>query len=130
MNRYVADTHALFWYLIDSPRLGSRASEAFEAGARGEAAIYISAIVLAELYFMNEKLGRPLDFSVEYNRLHESSQFIFVPLMPEDILDFDRDVSVPEMHDRIIIGVVRRMDAVCLSRDEEIVQSGMVPTIW
>jgi len=24
MNRYVADTHALFWYLTASPRLGRR----------------------------------------------------------------------------------------------------------
>ena len=130
MNRYVVDTHALFWYLIDSPQLGPRASEAFEEGARGEAEIYVPSIVLAELHFLNEKLGRPLDFLTEYERLRDSLQLIFVSLMPEDILDFDRDASVPEMHDRIIVGVARRMDAVCLSRDREIVQSETVATLW
>ena len=130
MNRYVVDTHALFWYLIDSPQLGPRASEAFEEGARGEAEIYVPSIVLAELHFLNEKLGRPLDFLTEYERLRDSLQLIFVSLMSEDILDFDRDASVPEMHDRIIVGVARRMDAVCLSRDREIVQSETVATLW
>ena len=62
MNAYVADTHALFWYLTDSPRLGRQASSAFEEADRGSAQIYLSAIVLAELFYMNEKLGRPLDF--------------------------------------------------------------------
>jgi hypothetical protein len=72
MNRYVADTHALFWYLTASPRLGSQAKQAFEEGVRGQAVIYIPAIVLAELYFLNEKVGRPLDFPSEYDRLRQS----------------------------------------------------------
>ncbi len=77
MNRYVADTHALFWYLTASPRLGSAAKEAFDEGARGEALIYVPAIVLAELFFLNEKAGRPLIFSIEYERLRDSGQFAF-----------------------------------------------------
>ena len=55
---------------------------------------------------------------------------ILLPLMPEDILDFETDASVPEMHDRIIVGVARRMDAICLSLDSQIVQSNLVTTIW
>jgi hypothetical protein len=66
MNHYVVDTHALFWYLIASPKLGWGAKSAFDEGVRGEALIYVPAIVLAELFFLNEKVGRPLDFSVNY----------------------------------------------------------------
>lgn len=57
MNLYVADTHALFWYFTGSPRLGTKAKDCFDEGVRGEALIYLPAIVLAELYFLNEKLG-------------------------------------------------------------------------
>lgn len=52
---YVADTHALFWYLTNSPRLGAQASSAFDEGVRGRAVIYVPAVVLAELYYLNEK---------------------------------------------------------------------------
>ena len=40
MTDYVADTHALIWYLTDSDQLGPAASAAFDACDAGEAAIY------------------------------------------------------------------------------------------
>jgi PIN domain nuclease of toxin-antitoxin system len=49
VNSYVADTHALYWYLRNSTRLGRQASLAFDEADQGAAQIYISAIVLAEL---------------------------------------------------------------------------------
>jgi len=130
MNHYVADTHALFWYLTASPQLGSRAKQAFDEGVRGQAVIYIPAIVLAELYFLNEKVDRRLDFPSEYDRLRQSGQFVFVAFVPEDILDFDVDAAVPEMHDRIIVGVARRLGAACLSLDPYIVDSGLAQVVW
>lgn len=39
LTHYVVDTHALFWYLTASPRLGAQARMAFDAGARGEAVL-------------------------------------------------------------------------------------------
>lgn len=130
MNAYVADTHALFWYLTGSPRLGPEATRAFGEGANGQAIIYIPAIVLAELYFLNEKAGHPLRFAQEFQRLRQAGQFSFAPLAAEDILDFESDQVVPEMHDRIVIGVARRMRATCISRDAQITRSGLVPTVW
>ena len=130
MNLYVADTHALFWYLTASPRLSVRAKDAFDEGAHGEALIYIPAIVLAELYFLNNKLDRPLDFTAGVTALSRSSQFIFVPFKAEDVFDFDADKAVPEMHDRIIVGVARRLGAMCISIDMQIASSGLVTTIW
>lgn len=130
MNHYVADTHALFWYLTNFPRLGAQASVAFDEGARGQAVIYVPAIVLAELYYLNEKQQRPLDFRAEYARLQTGGQFVFVPFAPEDVLDFDGTVSVPEMHDRIIDGSARRLGAACLSADLAIAASQLVPVVW
>jgi len=130
VNHYVTDTHALFWYLTASPRLGANALKSFAEGVRGIALIYIPAIVLAELYFLNEKLGQPVDFAAGVDQLRNSSQFAFVPFDAEDTVEFDHDAIVPEMHDRIIVGVARRLNATCISLDHEIVQSDLVNTVW
>lgn len=130
MKRYVADTHALYWYLTASPRLSDAARAAFDEGARGDAVIYLPAIVLAELYYLNQKFGQPVDFAREYSRLRQSGQFVMVEFAPSDVLDFGQDAAVPEMHDRMIIGVARRLAAACLSRDPLMAQSGLVPVVW
>lgn len=130
MKWYVVDTHALFWYLTDSTLLGPEASRAFEEVECGEARAYVPAITVAELYYLNEKLGRPLAFAKEYESLQQSGLFTFVPFTSDDVVDFEADSAVPEMHDRIIVGIARRMDAMLLSRDKRIARTGLVPTVW
>ena len=63
LNLYVADTHTLFWYFTASSSLGSKAHGAFDEAKDGQALIYSPAIVLAELYFLNEKKNRSIDYS-------------------------------------------------------------------
>lgn len=130
MTHYVTDTHALFWYLTDSPRLGKAANAAFDAGDAGQAIIYVPAIVLAELYFMNRKLKSPLSFAGSYRGLELASQFMLLPLQPEEMLDFDRDIAVTEMHDRMVVGVARRTGATLITNDRQMTQSAAVPIVW
>lgn len=130
MNLYVADTHALFWYFVASPLLGAQAQAAFDDGKQAQALIYIPAIVLAELYFLNEKKQRPIDYSATFALLAQSAQFVLLPFEPIDTLEFDRDNAVSDIHDRIIVGVARRLKATLLTRDAEIVGSGIVATVW
>lgn len=128
MNLYVVDTHALFWYLIDSPLLGPIAGAAFDEADTGHALIYIPAIVLAELYFLNEKKGHPLDFVTEYQRLAQSSQFVLLPFFPAIILDFDSYAG--DIHDRMIVVDALRLGAKLITRDKDIVASGVVTAVW
>ncbi len=130
VNSYVADTHALFWYLTDSPRLGPNASNAFDEAASGQATIYISAIAVAELYYLNKKLTSGFDFARDMSALFQASQFVFVPFTADEVFDFDQDDAVSEMHDRIIVGVARRLRAPLLTQDSAIVQSNAVATHW
>ncbi len=44
MPDLVTDTHSLIWYLEDSPHLGSKANQAFDACDRSEIIIYIPTI--------------------------------------------------------------------------------------
>jgi PIN domain nuclease of toxin-antitoxin system len=130
MNLYVTDTHALFWYLTDSPLLGPAASVAFDEADAGQALIYIPAIVLAELYVLNEKKGHPLDFATKYGRLAQSKQFVLLPFLPETIVDLDAWTATRDMHDRMIVADARRLKAKLITRDEQIVASGVVETVW
>lgn len=130
VKSYIADTHALFWYLTASPRLGAAAKGAFDQALRGEARILIPAIVLAELHFLNQKASQPLAFAEEFERLRQAGQFAFIPFEPEHVLDFDRDAPIPEMHDRMIVGAARRTGATLLTRDTAITASAAVPVAW
>jgi PIN domain nuclease of toxin-antitoxin system len=127
---YVADTHALFWYFIASPLLGAQVRAAFDEGKQGQALIYIPAIVLVELYFLNEKKERPTDYSATFALLTQSAQFVLLPFEPIDTLEFDRDNAVSDIHDRIIVGVARRVNATLLTRDAQITGSGVVTMVW
>ena len=130
MTEYVADTHALYWYLTAAPQLGANALAAFREAEQGKARIYLPSIVLAELYYLNAKAGRPLDFATEYARLSNASQFVFVDFRAEDILRFDALSTIPETHDRIIAGVAVARQCACLTRDSLIVASRLVSVVW
>lgn len=130
MKRFVVDTHALFWYLTASPHLSVKAREAMDAAAHGKARLYISAIVLAELHYVNAKLKGDLDVPGLIAELKASSQVSLVPLRAEDVAEFGQDSHVPEMHDRIIAGLARRMRAAVITLDPKIVGHDGVTTLW
>ena len=130
MSDYVTDTHALYWYLIASPKLGANARAAFLAGEQGQAQIYVPSILLAELYYLNVKYNRPLEFAREYQRLAGAGQFRFVDFRAADVLSFDALIVIPEMHDRIIAGVAYVMNVLLLTRDPAIIDSRIIQTIW
>jgi PIN domain nuclease of toxin-antitoxin system len=124
------DTHALFWYLTNSPHLRPQASAAFDEADNNQAIIYIPAIVAGELYYLNNKLNGAIDFNKELSALFQAGQFVFVPFTASDTLEFDKDAAVSEMHDRIIAGVARRVNAALLTRDTQITSTRVVSTVW
>ncbi len=130
MNEYVADTHSLLWYLINSSLLGKNASAAFDEAENGSALIHLPVIVFAELYYLNVKHNFITDFKADFQKISQSGQFVTVPFEPEDVLDFDKDSSVKEMHDRMIVGVARRLNAPLLTKDVNITASGLVKIVW
>jgi PIN domain nuclease of toxin-antitoxin system len=126
----VADTHALFWYLTAHPALGDNARAMLQAAEQGQGLVYIPSIVMAELYYLNVKLGQPLVFHQDYQRLAGAGQFRFVDFRATDVLQFDAFAAIPEMHDRIIVGVAYTLRLPILTRDQTISNSGLVQSIW
>ncbi|HQU84361.1 MAG TPA: PIN domain-containing protein [Pyrinomonadaceae bacterium] len=130
MNEYVIDTHTLFWYLTNSPLLGKNAAVALDEADNGVALIHIPSIVFSELYFLNAKQKQIIDFQITFQQIKQSVQFISVPFEADDVLEFDKNSAVNEMHDRMIVGVARRLNIPLLTKDVNITSSGIVQTIW
>jgi len=127
---HVVDTNTLIWYLKQDKKLGTQAATVFAAAERGETRLIVSAVVVAELFYANKKHHLFPDFGQTYRELKARPYFRFVSFDSEDVLAFDQNDSVPEMHDRIIVGLARRIGAPLLTSDPEIVTSKLVEIIW
>lgn len=126
----VADTHALFWYLTADRKLGAGALAAFQAAESGHGVIYVPSLVVAELYYLLARLNRLAEFAGLYHPLAAAPHIRFVAFRGEDVEQFDSLNGIPEMHDRIIAGVARRLGVPCLTRDPLVINSGLVATVW
>ena len=127
---YITDTHALYWFLTGNNKLSRTALAIFKAANRAETQIAVSAITIAEMYWVNRKWKELPDFNTTYHTLKSSSEFLIVPLEADDVLDFERDSLIPEMHDRIIVGLARRLNAPLLTSDSAVTKSGLVRIVW
>jgi hypothetical protein len=90
----------------------------------------ISAIVVAELFYLDRKNAISDDFATIYDTLRSKPYFQLIAFDPDDVLDFARDATVPEMHDRIIAGLARRLNAPLITVDPIITTSGLVEVVW
>jgi predicted nucleic acid-binding protein len=128
--RYVVDTNALIWYLTADTQLTTAAKAIFNAAEHGETRLILPAIVIAELYYLNQKRGLYPKFRDLYEQFVSKPYFRIIPFKHEAVLDFDRNASVPEMHDRIIVGLARHLNAPLITSDRAITASGLVPIVW
>jgi PIN domain nuclease of toxin-antitoxin system len=129
-DQFVPDTHALFFYLTDSSKLKAGAKAVFNRFDNGEVTLLIPWIVVAELFWLVRKLASSMDFNVEFQKLRNHPQIIFIGLDAEQVLNFSKLDKVTEMHDRIIVGVAYKFGIPLITRDQNIKDSSYVTTIW
>ena len=127
---YVIDTNALIWHLTDDRRLSESARTVFLAAERGETRLVLSAVVIAELYYADRKFGLFPDFDSVFRRIQQAPHFRLVAFEPEHVLTFSQDEAVSEMHDRIIAGVARRLEAPLVTSDSRIMSAGVARVVW
>lgn len=127
-NIHVVDTNALYWYLTRNRKLSKAAKAIFEAAQQRETVLVVSVIVLAELYWINKKLNG-LDFAATYADLKARPYFQIVDYQTEDVLDLDKNPDL-EMHDRMIVGLARKLTAPLITSDGLITASGLVTVLW
>jgi len=129
----VSDTHAAIWYLNADPRLSSRAKVFIdESGVQGKP-MFISAITLVEVVYLQEKGKIPPDTLA---RLEEALRAQDAVLRIADLtltvaLAVGRVLrdEVPDMPDRIIAATALHLGVPVISRDGKI-KTSAVNTIW
>ena len=130
MPIYISDTHALPWYLGDSPILGTEARSAFEETLSGSSQINIPAIVLAEIILLVEKRRINTDISKILSTLRDIPGFNFSTLSPEVVLRIHDMKSLPDIHDRLIVAEAIITGAKIITFDKTVTSSGMAEVVW
>ena len=126
-SRFVADTHALWWYLQSPERLNAAASAVFQLAETGNATVVVPAIVVAEFHHLSAKLGSPLEPSALLEALDSVSG---IELSELGRAQLDRFPDVPGMHDRLIAAESDALGAPVVTRDEVLAASDRVATVW
>ena len=129
-TRFVADTHALWWYFRSPERLSVAASAVFRLAETGNATVVVPAIVVAEFYYLSVKLGSPLGASALLEALDSVDGIELSDLGRAQLERLDRFPEIPEMHDRLIAAEADALGAAVVTRDEALATSERVPTIW
>lgn len=124
---YVSDTHAWVFYLLD--KLPKKANDVFLSVEKGRGFMFVPTIVLAECIHLIEGGKISLDYKQLLNKFEVSANFIPVSLN-FDIIRQLPEIKLTELHDRIIVATAKILNAKLISRDEEIVRSGLIETIW
>lgn len=130
---YVADTHALLWYMLEPHKLGLSAQRALQQVERGEVTLHIPVIVIAEAEMVIEK-GRiratRSQFETLLQKMIGSRNFRVARLELETALKATRFVQLKDIFDRLIVAEASSLNAPLITRDEEITASALVPIIW
>jgi PIN domain nuclease of toxin-antitoxin system len=129
----VADTHAVVWYLLDSPRLSAPASAQFEKCQMTGATVGVSSMSIIEIIYLVEK-GRipPATLPLLEKRLTEPGALLEIIPISHAVASTVQQVpraQVPELPDRVIAATALHLGVPLISRDSKIHLSS-VDTIW
>ena len=130
MTTYMADTHSLLWAFHKPRKLGEVARHAFEEIANGESTLLIPVIVLAELIFTVENKPIQADLDNILLAIQNSPNIEYVDFDYELALQLRDLTGIPEMHDRIIVAAAMEHEAILITFDETIRESGLVKVVW
>ncbi|MEY3305588.1 MAG: type II toxin-antitoxin system VapC family toxin [Pseudanabaena sp.] len=133
MTDVVTDTHALIWYLEDSPRLSASASQVFDRCDRGELVIYIPTICLVEIVYLQEKrrISANLKAQLDEALSTGNSGLVLFDLtigIVEALAKIPRE-AVPDLPDHVIAATALHLGLPLISCDRRMPLAG-IPLIW
>lgn len=124
MEEIIIDSHALFWFLSENPKLSKKAKNLIQQSSK----IIIPSIVLMEILYLLEKSNLSFRFVELLSELKLKKYLIY----PLDLSIISQTLSVDsglEMHDRIIVATAKIFDAFLVSKDAEI-RDYYLKTVW
>lgn len=129
-SEYVLDTHALVFALASPSKLGAAARKAFRRIESGHDVAWIPAAVAAEVVLLRE-LGRiEIGLAELKDVMEEVPTLRFLPTELKQVEDFAALGTVREAFDRFVIAAARSVGGKLITRDQRIVNSGLVQTVW
>ncbi len=129
-ERFVVDTHALWWYLKSPARLTAAATAVFRLAEIGHAVLVVPAIVVAEFYFLSVKLGQPFAVSRLLEALASIDGIALSVLGRAQLERLDQFPEISDIHDRLIAAESKTLGAPVLTRDESLTASRQIETVW
>ena len=134
MTEYVADAHAIAWYLFAGQRLGKLALEVFDEAEAGNAKIFIPAVALAEVIMVIEKNRLPgasmQQLEIDFALIQQSANFELLPLLPENVMASRTLKVIPDIFDPLIVSEALRLGLPLITRDSVIRASGVIKAVW
>ena len=128
---YVTDTHPFLWYISEDERLSKRAGSIFDDAENGNVTIVVPTIVLAEsLYLIEEERLLKIKFTDVISKLEIGRNYTTIPLNIKVIKKVEELKKIKELHDRIIVASASILNAELITKDETIIKTGYVKTIW
>ncbi len=130
---FVTDTHGFVFYAMGKIELiGRRARRAFAQAERRRATIYIPTVCFFELSLLLEsgKVRSKRPFSEWKSGIERSGSFTIEPLTWEDVDESRSLESLKDPFDRLIAGIANRLQSPLITRDSELVDSGLLETVW
>lgn len=127
---FVADTHALLWWFVNSSKISPKASEIFEKCEQGENVIFIPSIVIAEALSIFDKKRIKFNFKELFRNINNSENFVIIafdyPIL-QKMVDLK---DVPELHDKIIVSTAKYLNLPVITKDETLQNLAYIKTIW
>lgn len=82
------------------------------------------------MYYANQKHHWFPDFTAMFKKLKQMPYIRLVAFDADDVLNFQQDTAIAEMHDRIIVGLARHLNAPLLTTDSQIIAANLASVIW
>ncbi len=92
--------------------------------------ILIPIIVLAELLYISERGRIKLSFRDTLEKIEINDNYEIVPLDIDVLMEADKIKPMLEMHDRLIVATAIIYDAEIITKDKQIIEAGVINTIW
>lgn len=129
----VVDTHALIWYAVEEwAKLGRQARRVFGEVESGNGAIFVPALVMAELSEAVHRGQVELPEGVVRwgRRIFSSGRFFPVDLSWQIVQRAEELYVIPERGDRLIAATAMELGYPLITRDPEIAAAAGLELIW
>lgn len=131
--KYVIDAHTLIWFFENNPRLGTDAKAALLAA---DSDLVLPATALAEACWIVERGKTKIALAITLLAAIDADPRIRVAPLDRAVIEKSIGLTaVGEMHDRQIVATAllfadRGETVALLTRDANIMASGLVPVVW